>query len=212
MTFFLVCEWLGTAAFAVSGAMVAIDTGMDLFGVIFLAMITALGGGTLRDVLIGHFPPRMFTNFEFLLLAVACAVTVFVLADLYKERYIKSEHGIERVNNVFDAIGLASFSVSGTEIAFQCGVSDNFVLAILLGLLTGVGGGVLRDVLTSNTPYIFKKHVYALASIAGATAYYLLRLFVTETWLPSLLSMVLVVGVRLLASHYRWSLPKAHLE
>ena len=70
MTFFLVCEWLGTAAFAVSGAMVAVDTGMDLFGVIFLAMVTALGGGTLRDVLIGHFPPRMFTNYQYLLLAV----------------------------------------------------------------------------------------------------------------------------------------------
>ena len=73
MTFFMVCEWLGTAAFAVSGAMVAIDKGMDLFGVIFLAMVTALGGGTLRDVLIGHFPPRMFTNYQFLLLAVVCA-------------------------------------------------------------------------------------------------------------------------------------------
>ena len=71
-SFFLVCEWVGTAAFAVSGAMVAVDKGMDLFGVIFLAMVTALGGGTLRDVLIGHFPPRMFTNYQFLLLAVFC--------------------------------------------------------------------------------------------------------------------------------------------
>ena len=77
-SFFLVCEWVGTAAFAVSGAMIAVDKGMDLFGVIFLAMVTALGGGTLRDVLIGHFPPRMFTNYHYLLLAVVCAVAVLL--------------------------------------------------------------------------------------------------------------------------------------
>ena len=162
MTFFLVCEWLGTAAFAISGAMVAIDTGMDLVGVIFLAMITALGGGTLRDVLIGYFPPRMCTNFEFLLLAVFCAVTVFLLADLYKERYVQSERGIERVNNVFDAIGLGVFAVSGARIGMEAGFTDNAFLVTFLGMTTAVGGGggLLATIHAENTGELQEKPLY----------------------------------------------------
>jgi len=208
----LVLEIVGTVSFAVSGAFVAIKSKLDVFGVTFIGCVTAVGGGITRDLLIGRTPPAIFSNLYVLLIAALTSVAVFVLAYVMHRKFLGAYEKTEPYQNVFDAIGLAAFSVSGTEIAFQCGVSDNFVLAILLGMLTGVGGGVLRDVLTSNTPYIFKKHVYALASIAGATAYYLLRLFITETWLPSLLSMALVVGDRLLAAHYRWSLPKAHLE
>ena len=209
MTFFMVCEWLGTAAFAVSGAMVAIDKGMDLFGVIFLAMITALGGGTLRDVLIGHFPPRMFTNFEFLLLAVACAVTVFVLADLYKERYIKSEHGIERVNNVFDAIGLGVFAVSGARIGMEAGFTDNAFLVTFLGMTTAVGGGMIRDVLLQRIPFVLNKRVYAVAAIAGALTYWVVEVVFLNPVLAYALGWLVVVTLRMLATIYKWNLPKA---
>ena len=209
MTFFLVCEWLGTAAFAVSGAMVAIDTGMDLFGVIFLAMITALGGGTLRDVLIGHFPPRMFTNFEFLLLAVACAVTVFVLADLYKERYIKSEHGIERVNNVFDAIGLGVFAVSGARIGMEAGFTDNAFLVTFLGMTTAVGGGMIRDVLLQRIPFVLNKRVYAVAAIAGALTYWVIEYVLMMPVLAYAVGWLVTVTLRILATIYKWNLPKA---
>ena len=209
MTFFLVCEWLGTAAFAVSGAMVAIDTGMDLFGVIFLAMITALGGGTLRDVLIGHFPPRMFTNFEFLLLAVACAVTVFVLADLYKERYIKSEHGIERVNNVFDAIGLGVFAVSGARIGMEAGFTDNAFLVTFLGMTTAVGGGMIRDVLLQRIPFVLNKRVYAVAAIAGALTYWVIEYVLMMPVLAYAVGWLVTVTLRMLATIYKWNLPKA---
>ena len=99
----------------------------------------------------------------------------------------------------------------GTEIAFIHGISDNAVLAILLGMLTGVGGGMFRDVLTDTTPYIFKKHVYALASIAGAALYYVLRILVEGTLVASIVAMAAVVVLRLLAAKYRWSLPKVHL-
>ena len=85
---FSFCEAVGTAAFAVSGAMVAVDRGTDIFGVLLMAVFTALGGGTLRDVLIGYFPPRMFTNFHYVLLACLCALVVFVIARVYKERYV----------------------------------------------------------------------------------------------------------------------------
>lgn len=209
MTFFLVCEWLGTAAFAVSGAMVAIDTGMDLFGVIFLAMITALGGGTLRDVLIGHFPPRMFTNFEFLLLAVACAVTVFVLADLYKERYIKSEQGIERVNNVFDAIGLGVFAVSGARIGMEAGFTDNAFLVTFLGMTTAVGGGMIRDVLLQRIPFVLNKRVYAVAAIAGALTYWVIEYVLMMPVLAYAVGWLVTVTLRMLATIYKWNLPKA---
>ena len=209
MTFFLVCEWLGTAAFAVSGAMVAVDTGMDLFGVIFLAMITALGGGTLRDVLIGHFPPRMFTNYQYLLLAVFCAVTVFVLADLYKERYVRNEHGIERVNNVFDAIGLGVFAVSGARIGMDAGFMDNAFLVTFLGMTTAVGGGMIRDVLLQRIPFVLNKRVYAVAAIAGAFTYWVIEYVFLNPVLAYAAGWLVTVTLRMLATIYKWNLPRA---
>ena len=209
MTFFLVCEWLGTAAFAISGAMVAIDTGMDLFGVIFLAMITALGGGTLRDVLIGYFPPRMFTNYQFLLLAVFCAVTVFLLADLYKERYVQSERGIERVNNVFDAIGLGVFAVSGASIGMEAGYGDNLLLVVALGTVTAIGGGMLRDVMLQEIPFVLKKHIYAVAAIAGATTFFLIANAGMSHTVSYGAGWLVTFTLRMLAMHYKWNLPMA---
>ena len=198
MTFFLVCEWLGTAAFAVSGAMVAVDTGMDLFGVIFLAMVTALGGGTLRDVLIGHFPPRMFTNFQFLL-----------LADLYKERYVRNEHGIERVNNVFDAIGLGVFAVSGARIGMDAGFMDNAFLVTFLGMTTAVGGGMIRDVLLQRIPFVLNKRVYAVAAIAGAFTYWVIEYVFLNPVLAYAAGWLVTVTLRMLATIYKWNLPRA---
>lgn len=209
MTFFLVCEWLGTAAFAISGAMVAIDTGMDLFGVIFLAMITALGGGTLRDVLIGYFPPRMFTNYQFLLLAVACAVTVFLLADLYKERYVQSERGIERVNNVFDAIGLGVFAVSGARIGMEAGFTDNAFLVTFLGMTTAVGGGMIRDVLLQRIPFVLNKRIYAVAAIAGALTYWVIEYVFRMPVMAYSVGWLATVTLRMLATIYKWNLPRA---
>ena len=209
MTFFLVCEWLGTAAFAVSGAMVAIDKGKDLFGVIFLAMVTALGGGTLRDVLIGHFPPRMFTNYQYLTLAVVCALAVFLLADVFKERYVKSEQGIERVNNVFDAIGLGVFAVSGARIGMEAGFMDNAFLVTFLGMTTAVGGGMIRDVLLKEIPFVLNKRVYAVAAIAGALTYWVIEVVFLNPVLAYALGWLVVVTLRMLATIYKWNLPKA---
>ena len=209
MTFFLVCEWLGTAAFAVSGAMVAIDKGMDLFGVIFLAMITALGGGTLRDVLIGHFPPRMFTNYQFLALAVCCALVVFLLADLFKERYVRSEGGIERVNNVFDAIGLGVFAVSGARIGMEAGFADNAFLVTFLGMTTAVGGGMIRDVLLQRIPFVLNKRIYAVAAIAGAFTYWVIEYVFLNPVLAYAAGWLVTVTLRMLATIYKWNLPRA---
>ena len=166
---FQLCEAIGTAAFAVSGAMVAIDKGTDIFGVLLMAVFTALGGGTLRDVLIGHFPPRMFTNFHYVLLSCICALTVFILARSLKERYIERERLIEQVNNVFDAIGLGIFAVSGARIGMEAGFADNIFLTTFLGTTTAIGGGMLRDVLVREVPTVLRRELYAVPALIGAT-------------------------------------------
>ena len=125
--------------------MVAVDRGTDIFGVLLMAVFTALGGGTLRDVLIGYFPPRMFTNFHYVLLACLCALVVFVIARVYKERYVAREKMIEQINNVFDAVGLGVFAVSGARIGMEAGFADNMFLTTFLGATTAIGGGMLRD-------------------------------------------------------------------
>ena len=119
---------------------------------------------------------------------------------------------MEHVNTFFDAVGLAAFTVMGTEVAFVNGLSDNAFLSIALGMLTGVGGGIFRDILTDTTPYIFKKHVYALASLGGAIIYYFIRCEEQKEWIPSLIAGGFIIAIRMLAAHYRWSLPKVHLE
>ena len=207
-----ILEIIGTVAFAVSGAFVAIKSKLDVFGVVFIGCVTAVGGGITRDLLIGQNPPAIFSNLYILLIAAITSVFVFVIARITHRQFVIGYEKIEPTQNVFDAFGLAAFTVMGTEIAFLHALQDNAVLAVLLGMLTGVGGGVIRDVLTSTTPYIFKKHIYALASIAGAVIYYVMRLFMADTLLPSVVAMLAVVVLRLLAAKYRWSLPKVHLE
>ena len=210
---FLILEIVGTVAFAVSGAFAAIKAKLDIFGVLFIGCITAVGGGITRDLLIGETPPAIFDkNLYMLGIAAVSALVVFVAAYLSRNKFLTAYEHVEPIQNIFDAFGLAAFSVTGTAVAFDAELSANPVLAILLGMLTGVGGGVFRDVLTSTTPYIFKKHVYALASIGGAAVYYVMRLLMETTLIPSLVAMALVVVVRLLAAKYRWSLPKVKLE
>lgn len=206
---FQLCEAIGTAAFAVSGAMVAIDKGTDIFGVLLMAVFTALGGGTLRDVLIGHFPPRMFTNFHYVLLACICALTVFIIARIFKERYIERERLIEQVNNVFDAIGLGIFAVSGARIGMEAGFADNIFLTTFLGTTTAIGGGMLRDVLLQEMPFVLKKRVYAVAAIVGALGYALLMRMGMNSVMAYALGMMATIAVRILATVFRWNLPKA---
>lgn len=208
----LALEIIGTISFALSGALVAIRSKLDIFGVLFIGCITAVGGGIIRDLLIGVTPPAIFSNLYVILIAALTALIVFVFAYFNKEKFFALSSKIETVNNFFDALGLAAFSVMGTEIAFVNGFSENIPLSILLGMLTGVGGGMIRDVLTNSTPYIFKKHVYALASIGGALLYFGLRFVFADVVAPTLLGMAFVLIIRMLATKYRWSLPKIQFE
>ncbi len=206
---FLLGEWIGTAAFAVSGAMVAIDKKTDIFGVLLLAVFTALGGGTVRDILIGHFPPRMFSNGQYVLLAIFCALVVFVVARIFKERYVAMEREIEHINVVFDAIGLGVFAVSGASIGMEAGFGDNLLLVVSLGTITGIGGGMLRDVMLQEIPFVLKKHIYAVAAIAGALTYYLLIHAGMSQTISYSAGWTATFVLRMLAMYYKWNLPRA---
>ena len=147
-----ILEIVGTIAFAVSGAFVAIKAKLDLFGVLFIGTITAVGGGIVRDLLIGATPPAIFSKAHVVLVALAASALVFLLAYIKRRDFDAIQKKVEYVNTFFDAVGLGAFTVMGTEVAFVNGLSGNAFLSIALGMLTGVGGGIFRDVLTNTTP------------------------------------------------------------
>ena len=207
----VVMELIGTIAFAVSGALIAVSCGLDLFGVTFLGCITAVGGGMLRDILLGQCPPAIFSNTHVLLVAAMTSIIVFIIAYINRQHFKMLKEKIERINNVFDAVGLAAFSVTGTEIACAAGFSDKVLFSVIMGMITGVGGGIFRDVLVASAPYVLKKHIYALASLFGSILYYLIREYAENTRVGTITAMLSVILIRMLATKYRWKLPKLHI-
>lgn len=205
-----VLELIGAAAFAVSGAMVAIEKRADIFGVLFLAVTTALGGGVIRDVLIGRIPPVMFVSYWYLLISVAAALAVFIDAYLRSEKYKLHLDKLDAVNNIFDAIGLAVFTVSGMNAAMP--VSDNIILVLFVGMCTGVGGGMLRDVMTNTMPKVLRKRVYAVASLLGGGLYYAMYALGANQLASIGCGMLLIFALRLFATIYKWNLPSVKLD
>lgn len=201
-------EIIGTIAFSVSGALIAIHCCLDIFGVTFIGVITAVGGGILRDILIGNHPPMIFSNTYIILISAITAIAVFIISYINRRHFNTMREKIEKINNFFDAIGLSAFTVTGTEIACAAGFSDHFLFVILMGMITGVGGGIFRDVLVDKTPYVFKKHIYALASVAGSIVYYLASETIVNKAVVTVCSMTVVFAIRMLATKYRWELPK----
>lgn len=198
---------IGDVAFAVSGAMTAIEKKMDIFGVCMLGIVTTVGGGMTRDVLLGIVPPVALRNPLDIGVATLVSCIVFVWVARKKHRNQNQNPITTNMLNVSDAIGLGIFTVIGINVAqWQLKDADAFIM-IVVGVITGVGGGVLRDVFSGSIPYIFKKHVYALASAVGAIAYVVLDDFVGVVW-ATLLCAVLVIVIRLLATYYRWNLPR----
>ena len=205
-----VLELIGAAAFAVSGAMVAIEKKADIFGDLFLAVTTALGGGVIRDVLIGRIPPVMFVSYWYLLISVVAALAVFIDAYLRSEKYKLHLDKLDAVNNVFDAIGLAVFTVSGMNAAMP--VSDNVILVLFVGMCTGVGGGMLRDVMTNTMPKVLRKRVYAVASLIGGGLYYVMHVLDINQLLSVGCGMLVIFALRLFATIYKWNLPSVKLD
>ena len=178
---------------------------MDLFGVSILGLTTAVGGGVIRDLILGINPPVMFRNPLYAIIAVATAIIVFIPAVRGK---LMLQHKVyESIMLIMDSIGLGVFTVVGIETAYNSG-NEGIFLLVFVGVITGVGGGVLRDILAGNTPYIFVKHVYACASLVGAVLCVLIWDYVPHLWVMPICAILIVV-LRLLSAHFKWNLPRA---
>ena len=205
-------DLIGTIAFAISGAFVAIRKGMDIFGVNVLAVTTACGGGMVRDLIIGSIPPQMFRNPFFVMVAIAVANVVFLLMYLHQHMPKRAHQIYDQLLFWFDTLGLAAFTVDGVMAGIAIGYADNEFLICFLGFITAVGGGALRDVLAGQMPDIFRKHIYAVAAIAGAVLMVLvLRLFDSQR-AAMISGFLLVLVLRKLAAHFLWNLPKVKME
>lgn len=203
-----ICEVLGTAAFSVSGALTAVKHKMDIFGVVVLGIVTALGGGLLRDIILNISPPSLFANTLYLSIAAVSALVVFfILAKTRNLAVFITGKIFNWLLNVTDAIGLGMFTVIGVNIAVEAHQGYQPVFYIFLGMLTGVGGGVIRDILAGTIPKILNKHIYAVASLTGAVLYYYAQLFIESDAIIFIAAGAVIV-IRILADYYCWNLPK----
>jgi len=201
-TFVHILDLTGTFVFAISGAVAAVNRRLDIFGILLLSFVAGTVGSITRDVLIGAVPPAALTDSLYLLVSVlAGLITFFWYA------------GVDRLRSpvlLFDAAGLSLFAVAGAQKAIEHGL--NPVMAALLGMLTGIGGGMMRDVLLAEVPQVLRSDLYAVAALAGAS------IVVIGDWLglsygvSALTGAILCFGLRFMAIRYAWHLPVAHLS
>lgn len=207
-----IMEMIGTVAFAASGAMVGAKRKMDIFGICVLGVITAVGGGITRDVILGITPPSVFQNPIYALVATVVSCLVFMV--LYRNQELlegKFRVTYDRIMIMMDAVGLAIFTVVGVNIGIRQGHLENAFLLVFLGTITGVGGGLLRDIMAGVPPYIFVRHIYACASIVGAlTCVWIHRIFGEVE--AMVVSSIVILFIRYLAAHYRLNLPRLELR
>ena len=203
-----VLEIIGVFSFSISGAIMAIDKENDFVGVVFLAIVTTFGGGVLRDLFIGNTPPVFFTLYKLIIVSVLTATLTFVLASVFKKQYVKNEAFVQTINNYFDALGLGVFVISGTEICIERGIT-NPLLIIVMGMLSGTGGSMTRDIIMNEVPALLRKHIYLIAALAGAGCYYLMHYFEVQSVVAVAVSASLIVAIRILATIFKWNLPKA---
>lgn len=195
-TSFLIIEFVGTFAFALSGIRLASAKQFDIFGAWIVGMATAIGGGTLRDIMLGVNPFWMMNEIYF----IWCAIAVLFV-------HVFSKYLVKQENTwfIFDTIGLALFNVVGIEKTLQMGFP--LWTAITMGSVTGAAGGVIRDVLINEVPLIFRKEIYALACVAGGVVYSVMHTMGFDPSINALFSSVVVIVVRCLAVKFHWHLP-----
>ena len=203
--FFNVLEIIGIIAFSISGAIVAIEKKMDILGIIILGITTAIGGGIIRDIILGNIPPTSFKHSINIIIAIA-AVLIFLIPYIRKPIMGKKKKH-ELILLIMDSLGLGIFTVLGIKSAFVSGYDNNLFLQVFVGVITGVGGGVLRDIIASNKPYIFVKHFYASASIVGAIICALTWKYIGSV-LSMLIGFMIIFILRICAAYFKWSLPK----
>lgn len=202
MFLFTVFELSGIVAFALSGALLGMKKGLDFFGVIMLSVTTALGGGIVRDIIIGNTPPVSFQKPIYFVISAISAVAVLILYEkLYR---------LQNIIVIVDAIGLGIFTAIGANIAVQHGIEAPFIV-VSLAMMTGIGGSVIRDVFVKEIPYVFRKEVYAVASIIGGIIFVNVRHFFDGN-MPLYLSAAVTIIIRLIAIYLNIDLPSFHKD
>lgn len=202
MSLFNILDVLGTAAFAISGALAAMKRRLDLFGIFIIAFVTAIGGGTLRDVLIGQTPVSWMEHIIYVYLIGM--VTIMAIIFQNKLYYLKKSLFL------FDTIGLGIFTITGVETGIQNDL--NPIISIALGAMTGTFGGVIRDILCNEIPVIFRKEIYATACIVGGLAFVILHRLQVNTDIIYLATSLIVISIRLIVVKYHISLPSFFLN
>lgn len=197
-TFLLMIEAAGTFAFAVSGAMAAIRNRFDIFGIFVLAFVTAIGGGTIRDFLIGNLPVSWLTD--------TLAITSATIGFIFSLVVYRSMNKLGGWLFTFDAAGLGLFTVMGAQIALEAGMSGG--VSVALGVITGCFGGVLRDVLAGDKPLIFQKEVYAMAAITGGILFIMILHYIGSLFVAQILGIAIIILIRIVAVKYELGLPK----
>ncbi|WP_297336736.1 trimeric intracellular cation channel family protein [Algoriphagus sp.] len=198
MTLQYALELIGTFVFAISGALAVREREHDLFGAGFTGFITAIGGGTLRDVLLDAHPLVWIGDIHFLYAILLGILTAFVFPNFLSR--------LRRTFFLFDTLGIGFFTVLGVEKALSLGVRPE--IAAIMGMFTAVMGGVIRDTLTNEIPILFRKEIYASACLAGAILYLVLNYFGLGREWNLLLSIFTVISIRLIAMKYKLSLPR----
>ena len=206
-TFIFVLEIIGTVAFASSGAMTAIEKKMDIFGVNILGATTAVGGGMMRDIILGVTPPAAFSQPVYILFSILTSTLLFAIVYTNPEilhSRIKSRY-YDKIMLWCDTAGLGIFTVVGIQTASRILPQDNPFFFVFIGVLTGVGGGVLRDIMAGETPYILVREIYASAAIAGGITCVVCGSTMGEAT-ATILGLIVTIVIRSLAAYFHWNL------
>jgi len=191
-----IIDFIGVTVFAISGALTAVDKKLDIFGIAAVAFITALGGGTLRDVLMGSTPVGWMNDLRYLIMIV-----VGLLISILFRKHVQK---LRNTFFLFDTIGIAVFTVLGIQKALALGIHP--VIAVMMGMISAVFGGVTRDVICNEIPLIFRKEIYALACLFGGFIFILLRYLEVDTTVNILVTIAIIFVLRLLAVRFKWNL------
>jgi len=199
-TIVLVLDLFGTMAFAVTGAFKAIEHKSDIVGIIILATITGVAGGSIRDLIFGHFPPHSISNPSYVLITVSSGIVIFFLYSKMQKHW--------NLFLKFDAIGLGVFTAIGSTLAYQL-FGMNFLAIVMSGMVTAIGGGILRDMFVNEIPMVFVKELYASASFVGAVVFYVAMISKLQIETATIVTILATTTLRLVAMKYNWNLPKA---
>ncbi|KPM30457.1 Hypothetical protein I595_3478 [Croceitalea dokdonensis DOKDO 023] len=198
--FYLAIDILGTIAFAISGVLVAMEKRLDLFGVFIVAFVTAIGGGTLRDFLIGNTPVVWMQDATYLMVVILTVIFAILFSNQLK--YLRKSLFL------FDTIGIGLYTLVGVEKGVEAGLLP--VMCVTLGTITACFGGVIRDILCNEIPVIFRKEIYATACILGGFSYFLFHLLPMPPQYGYALAIVVVILLRLLAVRFKIGLPNIY--